>query len=130
MGTTVVNGVVKQVPYGMVRNFRDAKLDRIEVVIFDSNNKLRSWSTESAVVRFVAGIPFYSGETVKVLYHKGSKGNTTICDIITVNPSTGAESVASSPAFTAGLQRSLVLACTAIDAGTGVATITTSYETY
>ncbi len=126
MGTTTVNGVIKQVPYGLVRNFRDAATERIEVLVLDSNNVLRDWHVGKD--RLNAGIPFYNGDTVKVLYARSSVGATNICDIITVNPSTGAESTASTKAFDAPLRRGIVMKITAINAGTGVATITTTYE--
>jgi len=128
MGSTTVNGVIKQVPYGMVRNFRDAKLNRVDVVIYDATGTVRESIFGSA--QMAAGIPFYLNETVKVLYGNGAGGLTTICDIITVNPSTGAETVASSPAWTAPRQKALVLKVTALNAGSGVATITTTYEVF
>lgn len=128
MGSTTVNGVVKQVPYGMVRNFRDAKLERVDVVIYDANGNVRD--SQFGKAQMDAGIAFYINETVKVLYSNGASGLTTICDIITVNPSTGAEAVASSPAWTAPRQKALVLKCTALNAGSGVATLTTTYEVF
>lgn len=112
----------------MVRNFRDLDKDRITVVIFDSTGKPRTWTDQR--VRLNAGVPFYNGDTVKVLYQHGCIGASNICDVITVNPSTGAESVASTKAFTTPLQKGLVLKCTAINAGSGVATLTTTYEVF
>lgn len=120
--------MVKQVPYGMVRNFRDASKERVDVLIFDSSMKLRDWSRTQA--HMIAGVPFYLNDTVKILYANGANGLTPICDIITVNPSTGAETVASSPSWTVLRQKALVLLCTALNAGSGVATITTTYEVF
>lgn len=128
MGSTVVNGVIKRVPYGMVRNFRDQLTHGLEIVVFDSSMNLRDWVM--AQKRLEAGVPFYVGDTVKVIYKKGSIGSTAICDVITVHPSTGAESVASTKSFTAARQKALVLACTAINGSSGVATLTTSYEVF
>lgn len=128
MGSTTVNGVIKQVPYGLIRNFQDAARERIDVMVFDSTGQLRDFIIEKA--KLDAGVPFYLDETVKVVYQRGCQGATPICDVITVDPATGAEAVASTESFTAPRQRSLVLKCTAIDAGSGVATLTTGYEVF
>lgn len=128
MGSTVANGVILQVPYGLVRNFRDALNEKIDVLIMDANLNPRTWVHTKAAL--TAGIPFYVNDTIRVNYRAATVGGTPICDIITVNPSTGAESVAQTISFTAPLQRSMVAKCTAINAGSGVATITTGFEVW
>lgn len=128
MGTTTADGVIRQVPYGLVRNFRDAGRERITVLVYDSDMKLRDQYVQRAQLN--AGVPFYVNDTVKVLYERPSQGATNICDVITVNPTTGAEATASTRGFSARLQRSLVIKCTAINGSSGVATLTVSNEVF
>lgn len=126
MATTSAFGSISQVPFGLIRNIRQLGLERVSVLVFDSGNKLRQQYISETELK--KGVPFYEGDTVKILFGKGCQGAAQVCDIITVVPATGAESVASTKWTSAPLQKAMVIACSAIHASTGVATVAVTYE--
>lgn len=128
MGTTSAFGRIAQIPYGLVRNIRQSDTERVTVIVTPNNGQTRDMYSDK--LSHVNGIPFYDGDTVKILFTKGSLGATQVCDIVTVHPTTGAESVASTRSFSAARQKAVVITCSAIDANSGVATVAVTYEVW
>ena len=101
MGTTQPDGVIREVPYGLLRNFNTG-LGRMTVVIAKANGQVREWPILSAT--FERGIPFYDEDRVQVILAKPAYGGVRLCDLWSVNPATGAEAFDSSLSLTAARQ--------------------------
>jgi len=127
MGTTVPNGAVAQVPYGLLRNINQG-LAAVTVVILDSSLKARAQPILGAELNSPEGIPFYTGETIQLIFRAGSQSsNARVCDLWTVNPGTGTEAYGISVYFTAIRQKTVSILVSAINTSTGALTTSASY---
>lgn len=126
MGVTVPSGVITQVPYGLLRGF-NFELPPISIVIRDATGSIREWPIR--LNQLAAGVPFYQGETLKLIYRAASKSSTAkICELWRVHPSTGAEALDTTITFTAVRQKAVNIVVTAINGSSGALTTTVTYD--
>lgn len=129
MGTTTANAVVTQLPYGLLRNI-NFSLQPVEVFIKNSSGVTRSWPIKRWHLASAAGIPFYVNETLCFVFRAGNGAlqSAKVCDLWTVNPSTGNETFGTSIAFNGPMQRAAYVNVTAINSSTGAQTTVVNYD--
>lgn len=126
MGSTTVNGVIKQTPYGLLKNINPG-LQPITALVKDSAGLIRDWPVRKD--QFDSGVAFYLNDTIKLMFRAPSQSaSATICELWRVNPSTGAETLDTSVTFTAVRQKAVNIAVTAINGGSGALTTSVTYD--
>lgn len=131
MGTTIADGIIRQVPYALLKNVNQG-LQPVTVYVIGPlrliagtahNQPIHVWQLNSTT-----GVPIYLNDTVQLIYRgPNQSASDRVCDLYRVNPSTGVESLDSQIFLTTQLQKGVNINITAINAGSGALTTVVSY---
>lgn len=125
MASTTTNGVVLEIPYGIIKVFRDVRPFSCGVVGRTGVTRAIVKDVRSANL----GIFVYNGDTIFFeLQAPAGADNTPVFNIVQVNPSTGVETTQAVVTMTAFWQRRLKLVVSSIDPSTGAVTFTTNHS--
>lgn len=126
MASTTVNGVVRELPFAILKNFRAVRTYTVAVV--DRNGQLRALPRTDAEADL--GVVVYLGDTISLeLAGPCNEANAALFDLIQVTPATGVEAVQSVLTMANTYNRRLRMVITAINASSGLVTFTTAYPT-
>ncbi len=124
MASTTTNGVVLEVPYGIIKVFRDVRPFSCAVVGRDGITRTIVKDVRSANL----GIFVYNGDIIYFeLQAPANANNVPLFNIVQVN-SSGVESTQTAVTMTAFWQSRLKLTITSIDATSGLVTFTTNHS--
>lgn len=125
MASTTTNGVVLEVPYGILQNFRTSRQFVIGIIGRDSRTRIET----SDYKRANAGLFVYAGDTVYFeLVQNCNENGASVFDIAAVNPSTGVVTVQTVQTMPAFWMKRAKLIISTIDGMTGALTYTATYE--
>lgn len=122
MGTTAPDGVIREVPYALIKNV-NFDLQPVSITVTDRNGSLREWPIR--LDRLEAGIPIYAGDQIRLAYRAPlSAANVTLCELWRVNPTTGAETLDSTVTSAQLLQADCRIGVDSFNPSTGAITKT------
>lgn len=125
MASTTTNGVVLEVPYGILQNFRRSRRFVIGLIGRDGKTRIET----SEFKRANAGLFVYAGDTVYFeLVQICNETGAPVFDIAKVNPSTGVVTVQTVQTMPAYWMKRVKLVISAINGTTGTLTYTATYE--
>lgn len=125
MASTTVNGVVLELPYAIIRNFREVRPYSIGVVNRDGITRKIAVNDSDADL----GIFVYGGDKIIFeLQAPANANNTPLFDVIRVNPSSGAETLDQVVAMPAFWMRRLQATVSAINPTTGAVTLSAEHS--
>jgi len=125
MAAILPNGVVLEVPYAIIKVFRNARPYSVAVV--DRNQQTRANPATDAEADL--GIFVYAGDTIRFeLAGAAGADNYPVFDLVQVNFSTGVETTQTTLTMTALWQKRLKVTISAINASSGLVTFTTNHS--
>jgi len=125
MASTTTNGVVLEVPYGIIKVFRDVRPFSCAVVGRTGITRTIVKDVRTANL----GIFVYNGDSILFeLQAPANADNVPVFNIVQVNPSTGVETTQAVVTMTAFWQKRLKLAITGINASSGLVSFTTNHS--
>jgi len=125
MASTTTNGVVLEIPYGILQNFRTSRRFVVALIGRDGVTRIET----SEFKRANAGLFVYTGDTAYFeLVQNCNQNNTVLFDIDAVDPATGNVTTQATLTMPAYWMKRAKLSISAIDGTTGALTYTVTYE--
>lgn len=123
MASITKNGVVREVPYAIIRNIRNQRPWTLSII--DRNNQLRA--LPATVAQSSPGVFVYVGDIITFTIEAPvNDASAAAYDLYSVNFTTGAETNASTVRFDQIWQRSIKVIVSGIDASSGALSLTTT----
>jgi len=125
MASTTTNGVVLELPYAIIRNFREVRPYSVGVVSRDGITRKIAVNDDDAD----QGTFVYGGDKIIFeLQAPANANNAPLFDIIRVNPGTGAETTDQVVAMPAFWMRRAQITISGINPSTGAVTVSATHS--
>lgn len=125
MASTTTNGVVLELPYAIIRNFREVRPYSVGVVSRDGITRKIVVNDKDAD----QGVFIYNGDKIIFeLQAPVNANNVPVFDIIAVNPGTGAETLDETVYVPAFWMRRMEVTVSNINPSTGAVAISAAYS--